>query len=63
MSAPTVADLDGDGKLEIILSLKDTLGGGAGGVQIWDAPGSSSNCALWGTGRGDWLRQGYVPKG
>jgi len=63
MSAPTVADLDGDGKLEIILSLKDTLGGGAGGVQIWDVPGSSSNCILWGTGRGGWLRQGYVPKG
>ncbi len=34
MSAPTIADVDGDGQPELILSLKDTLGGGDGGVQI-----------------------------
>lgn len=61
MAAPSVADLDGDGQLELVVSLKDSLGGNEGGVQIWDLPGSQSNCVLWGTGRGNWLRQGYVP--
>jgi hypothetical protein len=61
MAAPSVADLDGDGQLELVISLKDSLGGNDGGVQIWDLPGSSDNCVLWGTGRGNWLRQGYVP--
>lgn len=61
MAAPSVADLDGDGQLELVISLKDSLGGGEGGVQIWDLPGARDNCVLWGTGRGNWLRQGYVP--
>lgn len=63
MAPPAVGDLDGDGQLELVISLKDTLGGGQGGVQIWDLPGSSSNCVLWGTGRGGNLRMGYVPPG
>jgi hypothetical protein len=58
MAPPTIDDLDGDGELEIIVSLKDTLGGGEGGVQIWDVAGSATNCLLWGTGRGGYLRQG-----
>lgn len=58
MAAPTVADVDGDGTLEIVISLKDTLGGGDGGVQIWDVPGSATNCMPWPTGRGGNLRQG-----
>ncbi len=62
MAAPSVADLDGDGQLELVVSLKDTVGGGQGGVQIWDLPGSSTSCVLWGTGRGGLLRQGYVPR-
>jgi hypothetical protein len=62
MAAPTVADLDGDGQLELVVSLKDTVGGGLGGVQIWDLPGSADNCVAWGTGRGGLLRQGYVAK-
>lgn len=61
MAAPSVADLDGDGQLELVISLKDALGGPEGGVQIWDLPGSADNCVLWGTGRGDALRTGYVP--
>jgi hypothetical protein len=61
MSAQTIADLDGDGDLELVVSLKDTLGGGDGGVQIWDLPGSGDNCLQWPTGRGGLLRQGYSP--
>ncbi len=61
MAAPSVGDLDGDGALELVISLKDAIGAGEGGVQIWSLPGASSNCVLWGTGRGNWLRQGYVP--
>lgn len=60
MAAPTIADVDGDGPVEIILSLKDTLGGGDGGVQVWDVSGSMDNCQLWPTGRGNLFRQGYL---
>jgi hypothetical protein len=61
MAAPSIADLDGDGQLELVISLKDSLGGNEGGVQIWDLPGSADNCVLWGTGRGNPLRTGFVP--
>lgn len=61
MAAPTIADVDGDEELELVLSLKDTLGGGLGGVQVWDLPGSAPNCLPWPTGRGNMMRQGYVP--
>lgn len=58
MAAPTVADVDGDGQPELVISLKDTLGGGQGGVQIFDLPGAGENCLPWPTGRGGLLRQG-----
>ena len=61
MAAPTLDDLDGDGQLELIISLKDTLGGNDGGVQIWDVPGSADNCLEWPTGRGNYLRTGHYP--
>ena len=60
MAAPALGDLDGDGQLELVISLKDTLGAGQGGVQIWDLPGAGTNCVLWGTGRGNAMRTGYV---
>lgn len=60
MAPPSIADLDGDGQLELVVSLKDSLGGDEGGVQIWDLPGSATNCALWTTGRGNPLRQGVI---
>jgi len=58
MSAPTLADLDKDGKLEIILSLKDALGGGLGGVQVWKVESAVKNVLDWPTGRGNFLRNG-----
>lgn len=58
MAPPSVADLDGDGALELVLSLKDSLGGGSGGVQIWSLPQSRTNGIQWGTGRGNPLRTG-----
>jgi FG-GAP-like repeat len=58
MSVPTIDDIDGDGFAEIILSLKDVLGGEAGGVQIWDVNSAKTNCRLWHTGRGNYLRDG-----
>ena len=59
MAAPTIADCDNDGGLEIIISLKDTL---RSCVQIWDVPNSAANCILWGTGRGNFKRQGQLFK-
>ena len=58
MGPPTVFDVDGDGELEIVESLKDAEGGGTGGVQVWDVPGSSPSCMLWPTGRANFLRTG-----
>jgi hypothetical protein len=63
MSAPTLADYDGDRKVEIILSLKDVLGGGSGGVQIWKVASAVKNILDWPTGRGNYLRTGeYKPQ-
>jgi hypothetical protein len=58
MSAPTLADYDKDGKTEIILSLKDVLGGGDGGVQIWKVASATNSTIDWPTGRGNYLRTG-----
>jgi hypothetical protein len=58
MSPPTLADVDGDGIVEIIISLKDTLGSGQGGVQIWDVASAQTSSLPWPTGRGSNLRNG-----
>jgi hypothetical protein len=58
MAAPTIADVDNDGVLEIIVSLKDVLGNGEGGVQIWDVASAKKNILDWPTGRGNFLRTG-----
>jgi len=58
MSAPTLADFDKDGKIEIIISLKDALGGGMGGVQVWKVVSATKNLLDWPTGRGNYLRNG-----
>jgi hypothetical protein len=67
-AAPTIADLDGDGRLEVLLLTIDH------GLDVFSFPGSSSACALtgvdparypgpWTTGRGNYLRNGLGPTG
>lgn len=58
MSVPTLGDIDGDDTIEIIVSLKDSLGGGLGGVQIYDVSGAGAGYLPWPTGRGNLLRNG-----
>ncbi len=55
-AAPTIADLDGDGQLEILVQTFDH------GLDIFTVPGSASNCLLWTTARGGPLRMG-APNG
>ena len=51
-AAPTIADLDGDGQLEIMVQTFDH------GMDIFTVPGSGCNCLLWATARGGPLRMG-----
>ena len=62
MPVPTVADVDGDGQLEIVVSLKDGVDGQRQ-VLVYTVPGSSTNCLPWPTGRGNLRRDGYLPPG
>ena len=54
-AAPSIADLDGDGTLEIVLTSFDH------GIDIYRVPGSAPNCLPWPTGRGSLLRAGAGP--
>ena len=55
MAAPTLADIDGDGELEVLLNTA------LSGVVVYDLPGTSSARLLWHTGRGSFLRSGTPP--
>ena len=59
MAVPTVADVDGNGTLDIVVSLK-TGEDMMRSVLIYEVPGSGTKCVLWGTGRGNNLRNGFV---
>ena len=59
MPVPSVADVDGDGDLEIVVSLKDGIDK-MRQVFIYSVPGSASNCLPWPTGRGNLRRTGFV---
>ncbi len=54
-AAPTVADLDGDGTLEVLVVTFDH------GMDVFTFAGSGTNCLLWPTGRGNYLRNGMGP--
>ncbi|HEX7299735.1 MAG TPA: VCBS repeat-containing protein [Solirubrobacteraceae bacterium] len=54
-AAPSIADLDGDGRLDIVLSTFDH------GLDVYRVPGSGTNCLPWPTGRGSLLRNGAGP--
>lgn len=60
MPVPTIADVDGDGTLELVVSLKDAEDG-VESVRVYTVPGSAPNCLPWPTGRGNLLRSGFVP--
>jgi hypothetical protein len=64
-AAPTIADIDGDGQLEILLLTIDH------GLDVYTVPGSAGGCTppgadtglykgLWPTGRGNYLRNGRI---
>lgn len=51
-SAPTIADIDCNGELEILVQTFDH------GMDVFTVPGSRNNCLLWTTARGGPLRNG-----
>jgi hypothetical protein len=60
-AVPTLADVDGDGTLEVVLSMRKVYWDGSEpAVAIYKVPGSGTNCLLWPTGRANYLRNGWV---
>ena len=51
-AAPTIADVDGDGQLEILVQTFDH------GLDVYKVPGSGTACVRWSTSRGGPLRMG-----
>jgi len=60
MAVPTLADVDGDGTVDIVISLKDAVDK-VELARIYRVPGSKTNCLLWPTGRANNLRNAWVP--
>jgi hypothetical protein len=54
MAAPTLADVDSDPDLELILNTAHS------GVVAYDLPGTANARILWGTGRGSYQRSGSL---
>lgn len=52
LAAPTVADIDGDGNLELIVNTANS------GICAYDLPNTQKARILWGTGRGNYRRTG-----
>lgn len=55
MAAPTLADIDGDADLEVVLNTAHS------GLVAYDLPGTAGANISWGTGRGNYWRDGYLP--
>jgi hypothetical protein len=60
MSVPTIADVDGDGQLEILVALKGGMDR-MPHVLVYTVDGSGTACLPWPTGRRTLLRDGLVP--
>jgi hypothetical protein len=54
-AAPTIADLDGDGQLEILAQTFEH------GIDVFTVPGSGKACLPWPNSRGNLLRNGMGP--
>jgi hypothetical protein len=54
-AAPSIGDLNGDGRLEIVVTTFDH------GLDVYRVPGSGTNCLPWPTARGNLLRNGAGP--
>lgn len=61
MPVPTIADVDGNGTLDIVVSLKDGEDR-TRQVVIYEVASSSTKCLLWPTGRGNLRRDGHVTR-
>ena len=60
-SVPTLADVDGDGEVEILVSLRHVhWDGSEASVAVYDVANSTTGCLLWPTGRANMLRNGWV---
>jgi hypothetical protein len=59
MPVPTLADVDGNGTVEIVVSLKDAEDK-VESVLVYTVAGSSTDCLLWPTGRANLLRDGWI---
>jgi hypothetical protein len=57
LAAPTLADIDGDPDLEVVLNTAHS------GLVAYDLPGTADARVLWGTGRGNLQRTGLMPNG
>jgi hypothetical protein len=59
MPLPTIDDVNGDGTLEIVVSLKDAVDK-VESVRVYTVKGSGTKCMSWPTGRGNYLRDGTL---
>jgi uncharacterized repeat protein (TIGR01451 family) len=57
LPAPTLADIDGDPDLELVINTAHS------GLVAYDLPGTSTAIVLWGTGRGNFQRSGSILQG
>jgi hypothetical protein len=55
LAAPTIANLDADAELEVVVGTSHS------GAVAYDLPGSAAARVLWGTGRGSYTRTGVAP--
>lgn len=56
LGAPTIANLDADADLEVVVGTSHS------GAVAYDLPGSAGARVLWGTGRGNYGRTGLAPE-